>query len=585
MIGMKKSWNELVSYVSKEQVFRVFLYLGITAYLKNTNQGTPVNDGEIPDIRSLKQLGKILGEIPGDEIRRAAKDFEDSIDWELFVNQEKCCVLLSKLKKSLEHSVKSYRELKEWVSYLSEQGLDDLNLTPESINKLIAALPVNETTVSVADFFCGLSGTGLTLLEEYKKAGMQVKLTGIEQRKLYCDISRLLMFCYGIERPEVIQTDIIKEQGENTYDLVIADLPKGKNESMYVHAGNNFLGDRETVFAEWVAIQQALNQVTETGKAMLVVTKGALVRQREKEIRKILTKRDWLEGVITLPANLYAGTQLGFELLVFNKCKPAAYREKVFFADLSDEEQISNGAMKRIKKGYRELKGELPYSVVVPLKKIEEKEFSWNPFLYLQMKKRGQEERGEILLGEIAEIHRGAQVSKWDEASLSVEPTHYWLNIRNIGEQGIFYDAGSMIRAKTPDWEEKFGIQKDDIILTSKGAVLKICMVERDMPKAFLCGNLTRIRVDPDKYSPYILYEYLKSEDGQVALECIQSGTTIKVLNNTNLKGMSVPYYRNFKEKGEQLREIYEQYREAEKEIKSRFEEQRNKLLKELQSV
>lgn len=584
---MKKSWNELVSYVSKEQVFRVFLYLGITAYLKNTHQGALISDNEISDVRSLKQLREIFEAIPGSDLKRAAKDFEDSIDWESFMNQEQCCRLLRKLKKSLERSVKNYMDLKEWTTYLAELRMDGLDLTPESINKLIAALPVNETTVSVGDFFCGLSGTGLTLVEEYKKAGKQVQLIGIEQRKLYCDISRLLMFCYGMVRPEIIQTDIIKEKRENLYDLVIADLPKGKNQSMYVNDSNNFLGDKDKVFAEWVAIQQVLNQVKETGKAMFIVTKGALVRQREKEIRRILTERDWLEGVITLPANLYVGTQLGFELLICNKCKPAAYREKVFFADLSGEvnsiNEISSRAIKMIQKGYTDFKEELPYSVVVPLHKIKEKEFSWNPFLYLQMKKKGQEKGGEIPLGEIAEIRRGAQISKWDEESLSMDPTHYWLNIRNIGDRGIFYDESSMIRAKTPDWEEKFEIQKEDIILTSKGAVLKICMVEADMPRAFICGNLTRIRVDPDKYSPYILYEYLKSEEGQVALECIQSGTTIKVLNNTNLKSMSVPYYNNFKEKGEQLKEIYEQYRKAEKEIKSHFEEQRNKLLKQLQ--
>lgn len=65
-----------------------------------------------------------------------------------------------------------------------------------------------------------------------------------------------------------------------------------------------------------------------------------------------------------------------------------------------------------------------------------------------------------------------------------------------------------MIRAKSPDWERKFGIQEDDIIMTSKGSVLKMCIVTPDMPKAFLCGNLTRIRVDQTKYSPYVLYEF-----------------------------------------------------------------------------
>lgn len=110
---------------------------------------------------------------------------------------------------------------------------------------------------------------------------------------------------------------------------------------------------------EWVAIQRILNRVKENGKAVIIATKGALVRQREKSIRKILTDRDWLEAVVTLPGNLYTATNLGFELLIFNKSKMTEQKSRVFFADLCDQKrenrdcrQISRETAKRLKQAY-----------------------------------------------------------------------------------------------------------------------------------------------------------------------------------------------------------------------------------------
>ena len=204
-----------------------------------------------------------------------------------------------------------------------------MQMTPESVNQLIAGMPMPQGCVRIADFFCGLSGSGICIYEEFLKTNRQVELTGIEQRRLCCDISRIRMFCHGIQNPRVLQENILKQQGEESFDFVIADLPKGNNESIYVGNEKEFLGDKEKVFMEWVAIQRILNRVKENGKAVIIATKGALVRQREKSIRKILTDRDWLEAVVTLPGNLYTATNLGFELLIFNKSKMTEQKARV----------------------------------------------------------------------------------------------------------------------------------------------------------------------------------------------------------------------------------------------------------------
>lgn len=596
---IKYIWYKLITYVSKEQAFLIFLYLAFAAYLENTETGNRKYLNEIEEINYPRRLREIFKRISGYELKRAVNDFEESIVWEEIAEEIKCDSIVKELDKKLKTFIQSRDDLEKIITVL--QGvipeLDNLQLTPESLNKLIAVMPVNAGTASMAELYCGLAGTGLTMFDKLSEGGMEIHMVCEEQRKLYCDIAQIRMFCHGIKNPEVFQHDILADKEkyiltdkpQNGYGLVIADLPKGNNESIYVGDRSTFIGSQKKLYTEWVAIQKILERVNENGKAIIIVTKGALVRQREKEIRAIITMRDWLEAVITLPAHMYASTHIRFEVLIINKQKPSEYRGKVFMADIDEDRhsgsglnEISSEMIANIREAYENLENRALFSAVVSLEEIEKKEFSWNPFLYIRLGGTGEKDRRTVELGMIAEIMRGAQITKAEEQKYSGQATHYWLNIRNIENGSISFDENSMLRAKSPDWEVKFGIQEDDIIMTSKGSALKICMVEPDMPKAFLCGNLTRIRVDKNKYSPYVLYEFLISDEGQAALDSIQSGTTIKVYNNTNLSRLQVPYYENAKELQGQLKQVYQEYQTSAKEIKIRFETKRKQLLGKL---
>ncbi len=595
---IKVIWYELLPHVSREQSFLLFLYLAFTACLKNKGAGTygqqrrgqalNKTDGNAAsgsDMVDLMQLGEILRDIPEQELRQAVNDFEESIAWKVIIEDRVCRTMVRELMRIMDECVLNCDDLEMMIISLEElvSELDSLQFTPDSVNRLLAALPVNRGTKSIAELYCGLAGTGLMIHDRLSEAGYRIRMVCEEQRKLYCDISRIRMFCHGIENPRVFRHDILSSDtfgAKEGFDLVVADLPKGNNRNIR-------MDDQEKLYTEWLAICKILERVDAEGKAMILVTKGALVRQREKELRQILTEKDWLEAVITLPVKMYASTHLGFELLVINKRKQSQYKDKVFMVDIN--EQIHNGAtfntisqemIIRVKRAYEELEEHQLFSTVVSLQKIKEKDFSWNPFLYLQGMETG---RRTVRLGEIAEIMRGAQITKEEESVYAQRTTHYWLNIRDIDNGNIIFRETSRIRAKASDWERKFGIQEDDIIMTSKGSVLKLSIVTPGMPKAFLCGNLTRIRVDQKKYSPYVLYEFLNSEEGRTALNSIQSGTTIKVLNNTNLKGLQIPYYENAGELEEQLKQAYEEYRIKELDIRKQFEMKRKRLLDSLQ--
>lgn len=128
-------------------------------------------------------------------------------------------------------------------------------------------------------------------------------------------------------------------------------------------------------------------------------------------------------------------------------------------------------------------------------------------------------------------------------------------------------------------------IQQDDILITSKGTAMKLAMVEDCPPEAYISGNLTLIRVNPEKYHPYVLFEYLNSRQGQISLERIQSGTTIRILSNASLQKLKIPEYHleKMKEIGKELKENQIVFYREKYMLEKQYESKRKHLLKELE--
>ena len=96
--------------------------------------------------------------------------------------------------------------------------------------------------------------------------------------------------------------------------------------------------------ADFMFVQHMLASLLPTGRASVVVPHGVLFRGgKEKEIRKGLlgakegVKGDVIEAVIGLPPKLFYGTGIPAALLLLNKNKPDALRNKVFFLNADAE--------------------------------------------------------------------------------------------------------------------------------------------------------------------------------------------------------------------------------------------------------
>lgn len=95
---------------------------------------------------------------------------------------------------------------------------------------------------------------------------------------------------------------------------------------------------------------------------------------------------------------------------------------------------------------------------------------------------------------------------------------------------------------------------------------------------------MTIIRVNPNKYDAYVLYEFLQSEVGARMIEGIQTGTTIKLLNNSQLGKIELPLYDiNFiNEIGEGIKRNKSEYEKSLEEAKIKFQNNREEFKERL---
>ena len=331
-------------------------------------------------------------------------------------------------------------------------------------------------------------------------------------------------------------------------------------------------------------------RLSEHGSAAVIVTPGSLIRRNEVSLREQIVVNDWLEAVITFPNNLYPKDHTGRELLIFNKAKKR--KGKIIFLDISgycqrtgrNVHSLTEEGIKLAKKVFDSAEQIPGVRAVCGREEIGENAFSLKPLQYIR--RTGEKEiQSGITLEEIAQIVRGSQLLK--KSDIKESGAAFFINIKDIQNARLEFGQADRIQRTSSVCKAKFRISKDDILLTSKGAVLKAAIVEANPPEAYISGNITMIRVDQRKYDPYVLFEFLISEQGQIALERIQSGTTIRIISNASLQTLKVPNYdlARMKQIGGQLRRNQERYYREITEATTRFQKERGRLLDELEEL
>lgn len=101
-------------------------------------------------------------------------------------------------------------------------------------------------------------------------------------------------------------------------------------------------GGSTTGRGDWAWLQHTLACLGDRGRAAVVLDTGAVTRgsgskneDRERNIRKWFVDRDLIDGVILLPDNLFYNTSAAGVIVVLNRHKPSARKDKIVLLNAS----------------------------------------------------------------------------------------------------------------------------------------------------------------------------------------------------------------------------------------------------------
>ncbi|MFC5527522.1 type I restriction-modification system subunit M [Rhodanobacter ginsengisoli] len=147
---------------------------------------------------------------------------------------------------------------------------------------------------------------------------------------------------FTIENGDTLENPLILDNGQvRKFDRVLANPPFSQN---YSRATMQF----PTRFREWcpesgkkadlMFVQHMLASLKPNGRMATVMPHGVLFRGgKEKLIREMFINDDCVEAIVSLPPGLFYGTGIPACVLVCNKSKPDALKDKILFINADRE--------------------------------------------------------------------------------------------------------------------------------------------------------------------------------------------------------------------------------------------------------
>ena len=204
---------------------------------------------------------------------------------------------------------------------------------------------------------------------------------------------------HRIEKGDTIRDPKLTENGElMLFDRVIANPPYslknwGREEASADEFGRFRFGLPPANAGDYAFVQHMLATLNHTGKAGVVLPHGILFRGgAEGKIRKALVQKDedLIEAIIGLPANLFYGASISAVIVIYNKDKEEARKNKIFFIDASRDYQegknqnvLRDEDVEKIVSTFDNYEEIEKYSRIVTLDEIKENDYNLNISRYI----------------------------------------------------------------------------------------------------------------------------------------------------------------------------------------------------------
>lgn len=411
--------------------------------------------------------------------------------------------------------------------------------TPDCINELAIRILDIKDGDKISDPCCGF---GRFLVEASRISGAKLYGNEINLQSAMVAIASLAL----IEaEAEISIADTLAEPSKKKFDKVLSNFPFGMRTSFMkgrgkyydiIRNGKEVIG--RPMSADWVFALAAYDSLADGGKALCIMTDGALFNGTDKQARRYFVNNGMIQAIISLPRALFQATSIPTNAVVLGKNKGAIRMVDASGLsvpgrrwDYMGEDEI-NEIMQR-------LTVDSEFSKSVDRKAIEEADFSLSVLHYLG---RNVELINPTSISDITlSIERGANYRAVDlDDMATLEDTGCcYLKLGDINDGIIGNNLTNLTKldSKTKNqW-----LRTGDLVISKNGAPFKIAVA--DIPedrKVLANGNLYILRLDPEKADPYYVAAFLASEDGKEVMGREVVGTAIPNLPLSNLKRMQI---------------------------------------------
>ena len=222
--------------------------------------------------------------------------------------------------------------------------------TPQYVSKLIAKLALygQPSVNKIYDPACGSGSLLLQAKKQFDEHLIEEGFFGQEINHTTYNLARMNMFLHNINYDKfdiALGDTLLNPQygNEKPFDAIVSNPPYSVNwigsddptlinDDRFAPAG--VLAPRSK--ADFAFVLHSLSYLSARGRAAIVCFPGIFYRGgAEQKIRKYLVDNNFVETVISLPANLFYGTSIAVNILVLSKNKT---ENKTQFIDASGED-------------------------------------------------------------------------------------------------------------------------------------------------------------------------------------------------------------------------------------------------------
>ncbi len=229
--------------------------------------------------------------------------------------------------------------------------------TPTEVGLLMARIMRARPGETCYDYACGSGGLLIKLQlisrELDPTSKVPLKLFGQELQAESYAVAKMNAIIHDmdvdIRRGDTMINPKFRDTagGLQRFDIVVAN-PMW-NQSFSTEIFNNDPYDRfakaggvTSGKGDWAWLQHTLGSMSDGGRAAVVLDTGAVTRgsgskneDKERNVRKWFVDRDFIEGVILMPDNLFYNTSAAGIIIVLNKRKPASRKGRIVFLNAS----------------------------------------------------------------------------------------------------------------------------------------------------------------------------------------------------------------------------------------------------------